>query len=183
MAPSTLDFGDRGFRRTGRAEDCCQVVIAVVDSVLGSVVQSTRTLMVVPLSLRSCRLLCCDDLVDAYRTGAGVPYARYGPDLHEGQAGFTRPMFDQLLGTQWLPDVPEIDARLRPDPPARVADVACGEGRSSIAIARAYPKVHVDGIDSDEASIAAARQHLESSGVEDRVAFHVGDAAGARPER
>ena len=56
-------------------------------------------------------------------------------------------------------------------------------GRSSIAIARAYPKVHADGIDSDEASIAAARQHLESSGVEDRVAFHVGDAAGARPER
>jgi SAM-dependent methyltransferase len=122
-----------------------------------------------------------DDLVEAYRTGAGVPYARYGADLHEGQAGFTRPMFEQLLGTQWFPAVPEVDARLRAEPPARVADVACGEGRSSIAIARAYPNVHVDGIDSDEASIAAARRHLEGSGVEDRVAFHVGDAAALDP--
>jgi len=122
-----------------------------------------------------------DDLVQAYRTGAGVPYARYGTDLHEGQAGFTRPMFDQLLGAQWFPAMPEIDARLRADPPARVADLACGEGRSSIAIARAYPKAHVDGIDSDEAPISAARRHLEGSGVEDRVAFHVCDAAALEP--
>jgi SAM-dependent methyltransferase len=122
-----------------------------------------------------------DDVVEAYRTGAGVPYARYGADLHEGQAAFTRPMFEQLLGTEWFPAVPEIDARLRADPPARVADVACGEGRSSIAIARAYPKVHVDGIDSDEASIAAARRHLQGSGLEDRVVFHVADAAALEP--
>ena len=58
--------------------------------------------------------------------------------------------------------------------------MACGEGRSSIAIARGYPKVHVDGIDCDEASIAAARRHLEGSGVEDRVAFHVARRGGAR---
>jgi SAM-dependent methyltransferase len=110
-----------------------------------------------------------------------VPYARYGADLHEGQAGFTRPMFDQLLGAEWFPAMPEIDARLRADPPARVADLACGEGRSSIAIARAYAKVHVVGIDSDEASIAAARRHLEGSGAEDRVAFEVRDAAALAP--
>jgi ubiquinone/menaquinone biosynthesis C-methylase UbiE len=122
-----------------------------------------------------------DDLVDAFKTGAGVPYARYGTDLHEGQAGFTRPMFEQLLGTEWLPSVPEIDARLHADPPARVADLACGEGRSSIAIAQAYPKVHVDGVDSDEASIAAAHRHLTGSGVDDRVAFPVGDAAALEP--
>jgi SAM-dependent methyltransferase len=59
--------------------------------------------------------------------------------------------------------------------------LACGEGRSSIAIAQAYPTVHVDGIDSDEASIAAARRHLDGSGVEDRVVFHVGDAAALDP--
>jgi 2-polyprenyl-3-methyl-5-hydroxy-6-metoxy-1,4-benzoquinol methylase len=122
-----------------------------------------------------------DDVVEAFSTGAGVPYARYGTDLHEGQAAFTRPMFEQLLGTEWFPAVPEIDARLRADPPARVADLACGEGRSSIAIARAYPKVHVDGIDSDEASIAAARRHLHGSGVEDRVSFHVADVAALEP--
>jgi SAM-dependent methyltransferase len=122
-----------------------------------------------------------DDLVEAFRTGEGIPYARYGADLHEGQAAFTRPMFEQLIGREWLPAVPDVDSRLRSDPPARVADLACGEGRSSIAIARAYPKVRVDGIDSDEASVAAARRHLQGSGVEDRVAFHVADAAALQP--
>jgi len=116
-------------------------------------------------------------LLRAFRTGDGVPYAEYGTDLHEGQAGFTRPMFDHLLGSEWLPSIPDVDSRLRAEPPARVADVACGEGRSSIAIARAYPKVRVEGIDVDEASIVAARKHLASSGVEDRVAFHRSDAA------
>jgi 2-polyprenyl-3-methyl-5-hydroxy-6-metoxy-1,4-benzoquinol methylase len=118
-----------------------------------------------------------DALLDAFRTGDGIPYADYGVDLHEGQAQFTRPMFESLLGVEWLPAIPDVDARLRSDPPARVADVACGEGYSSIAIARAYPKANVDGLDLDDASIAAARTHLEGSGVEDRVTFHLRDAA------
>jgi SAM-dependent methyltransferase len=118
-----------------------------------------------------------DALLGAFRTGDGVPYADYGADLHKGQAEFTRPMFDALLGTVWLPAISDVDARLRSDPPARVADVACGEGYSSLAIARAYPKAIVDGLDLDEASIKAAHAHLEGSGVEDRVTFHLRDAA------
>jgi ubiquinone/menaquinone biosynthesis C-methylase UbiE len=118
-----------------------------------------------------------DALMDAFRSGEGVPYADYGADLHEGQARFTRPMFENLIGTEWLPAIADVDERLRAYPPARVADVACGEGHSSIAIARAYPKVRVEGIDSDEASIAAARGHLEGTDVEDRVTFHFADAA------
>lgn len=118
-----------------------------------------------------------DQLLDAYRNGGGVPYADYGADLHEGQAAFTRPLFSRLLAQEWLPSVPDIHARLLADPPARVADLACGGGISSIAIARGYPKVHVDGIDLDAASIEAARRHLAGSGVEDRVRFDVRDAA------
>ena len=118
-----------------------------------------------------------DALVEDFRNGNGVPYADYGADLHEGQAEFTRPMFDNLLGTEWLPGILDVDARLQADPPAQVADVACGEGRSSIAIARAYPKVRVDGIDLDQKSIEAARGHLAGSDVEDRVEFHLRDAA------
>ena len=112
-----------------------------------------------------------DALLEAMRTGGGVPYADYGEDLHEAQAAFTRPLFENLLGSEWLGAVPEIRDRLLADPPARVADVACGQGRSSIEIARAYPKVQVDGIDSDTASIEFARKNLEGSGVEDRVSF------------
>jgi 2-polyprenyl-3-methyl-5-hydroxy-6-metoxy-1,4-benzoquinol methylase len=120
-----------------------------------------------------------DSLLTAFRTGDGVPYADYGDNLHEAQAAFTRPLFENLLGKEWLPSVPELDERLKGDPPARVADVACGQGRSSIELARAYPKVRVDGIDSDRASIERARENLAGSGVEDRVAFHERDAADA----
>src|SRR6266545_7740632 len=120
-----------------------------------------------------------DSLLDAFRSGEGVSYADYGEDLHESQAAFTRPLFENLLGKEWLPSVPELHQRLLADPPARVADVACGQGRSSIEIARAYPKVSVDGIDSDRASIERARENLAGSGVEDRVTFHERDAADA----
>jgi SAM-dependent methyltransferase len=118
-----------------------------------------------------------DALLDAFRSGDGVPYADYGADLHEGQARFTRPLFENLLATEWLPAVPEVHERLQADPPARVADVACGLGRSSIAIALGYPGVSVDGIDLDGTSIERARELLPGSGVEDRVTFHHADAA------
>ncbi|MDX6408630.1 MAG: hypothetical protein QOE13_1701 [Gaiellaceae bacterium] len=120
-----------------------------------------------------------DAVLAAFRTGDGVPYADYGDDLHEGQAAFTRPLFENLLGKEWLPAVPDVHERLLGDPPARVADIACGQGRSSIEIARAYPNVTVDGIDSDHASIESAGGNLLGSGVEDRVSFHERDAADA----
>lgn len=116
-------------------------------------------------------------VLEAFRTGDGVAYADYGADLHEGQARFTQPLFDNLLATDWFPAVPAIHDRLGGDPPARVADVACGLGRSSIAIARAYPRVTVEGIDLDRASIARAQEGLAASGVQDRVSFHCRDAA------
>jgi SAM-dependent methyltransferase len=117
------------------------------------------------------------DLLAAFRTGAGVPYEAYGADLYEGQEAFTRPMFQTLLGSEWFPAVPELHERLRGEPPARIADVACGCGWSSIAIARAYPLVHVDGIDLDTASVEKARRNLVGSGVDDRVTFYERDAA------
>jgi 2-polyprenyl-3-methyl-5-hydroxy-6-metoxy-1,4-benzoquinol methylase len=120
-----------------------------------------------------------DAVLDAFRSGDGVPYADYGADLHEGQAEFTRPMFEQLLGSEWFPKMSGLHERLQSDPPARVADVACGQGYSTIAIARAYPKAKVDGIDLDDASIAAAQENLAGSGVEDRVTFYKRDAADA----
>jgi SAM-dependent methyltransferase len=118
-----------------------------------------------------------DAILEAFRTGGGVPFAAYGVDLHEGQARFSRTLVDNLLTSEWLPSIPAIHARLQGDPPARVADLACGLGRSSLAIARAYPTVVVDGIDLDEPSIQRARALLADSGLEDRVAFQHRDAA------
>ena len=116
-------------------------------------------------------------LMEAFRSGGGVPYEEYGSDLVEGQAAFTRPLFLHLLGQDWLPAAEAIHARLASDPPARVVDLACGGGISSIAIARAYPKVRVDGIDLDRASIDLAEENLVGSDVEERVEFHCRDAA------
>ena len=119
-------------------------------------------------------------LTAAYRSGDGVPFADYGQDLIDSQARFTGPMFDQLLAREWLGAIPPVAQRLTSDPPARVADLACGEGRSSLAIARGFPKVTVDGLDLDEASIQTATANLAGSGLEDRVRFSCRDAADPR---
>lgn len=118
-----------------------------------------------------------DAVVDAFRTGGGITFDGYGPDGMQSQSRSTRAMYEQLLGREWLPAIPEVHARLAADPPARVADVACGSGWSSISLARAYPKVTVEGIDLDSASIEQAQRNLAGSGVEERVRFHQRDAA------
>jgi hypothetical protein len=116
-------------------------------------------------------------LVEAFRTGDAPPPLSWEP---EGKAEFNRALFLNLLGREWLPAIRDIDARLRADPPARIADVACGTGWSSIAIAQAYPMVIVDGFDLDRDVIAAARRHADTAGVADRVSFSVTDASDPR---
>jgi len=117
-----------------------------------------------------------EQLLEAYRTGQGVPYEAYGEDTREGIGALNRPMFVNQLA-DWLAAIPEVDGRLRAQPAARVADIACGTGWSSIAIARAYPDVTVDGFDLDAASIATARQNIAATDLADRVHPAVRDAA------
>jgi SAM-dependent methyltransferase len=116
-------------------------------------------------------------MVAAFRTGEGVPYAEYGVHAREGIAAFNRPMFVNELAQSWFPAIPEVDARLKAAPAARVADIACGQGWSSVSIARGYPSARVDGFDVDGPSIEAARALAAEQGVEDRVRFFVQDAS------
>jgi SAM-dependent methyltransferase len=120
-------------------------------------------------------------LLEAYRTGGGVPYAAYGPQLRRAIAAGNRPMFLHELASTWLPALPDLDRRLRSAPPARVLDLGCGLGASSIALARAYPRVQVLGVDLDQASVTEARAQAAEAGVADRVSFVVGDAAQIAP--
>ena len=115
-------------------------------------------------------------LLGAYRDGGGVPYKDYGAEFRNSIASLNRPMFLNQLGADWLPAMSDVHTRLRDDPPARVADIGCGTGWSSIAIGQAYPKVRVDGFDIDEASITAARENASKAGLGDRVSFHLRDA-------
>jgi len=112
-----------------------------------------------------------------FRTGAGVSYADFGRHIRHGIAAFNRPMFTHQLTGEWLPAVPEIDRRLRATPGARVLDLGCGLGHSSVALALAYPAITVRGVDLDEASVAEARRTAAEAGVADRVSFAVADAA------
>ena len=114
------------------------------------------------------------ELVEAFRNGGAPPPLPWEP---EGRAEFNRALFVNLLGSEWLPAIPEVDRRLRAEPPARVADVACGTGWSSIAMARTYPSVTVDGFDLDPDVIAAATGDAGQARVADRVRFAVLDAA------
>ena len=115
-------------------------------------------------------------LVDAYRTGDGVGWEHYGTDMREGQATFNRPAFTHLLPKEWLPAIPDLHGRLHAQPTARVADIGCGEGWSTLAMARAYPNAEFVGIDLDAPSVDAARGHAAAAGIDGRVTFRHGDA-------
>jgi 2-polyprenyl-3-methyl-5-hydroxy-6-metoxy-1,4-benzoquinol methylase len=117
------------------------------------------------------------DLVTAFQSGGEVPWSSYGSDMIEAQGDFNRPWLVGSLGTEYLPSVPDLHERLQADPPAAVADVACGVGWAAISLAKAYPKITVDGFDLDELSIEIANRNAAEAGVGDRVHFWAKDAA------
>jgi SAM-dependent methyltransferase len=122
-------------------------------------------------------ILALPDVIDCYRTGEGLPFGHYGEDMRVGLGLGNRWGFMTDLAETWIPAMPDIDERLRTKPDARIADIGFGMGWSSIAFAKAYPNARVDGIDLDEASVAAAQRNADDAGVGDRVKFMVRDAA------
>jgi SAM-dependent methyltransferase len=115
------------------------------------------------------------ELLEAYRTGGGVGWARFGDWMLTGQSDTNRPLFLHTLAKGWLPSIEPVHRALVDG--GRVADIGCGTGWSSIAMALEYPTIRVDGIDPDEASVDVARRNAEGAGVADRVTFRAMDAA------
>lgn len=112
------------------------------------------------------------ELETAFRDGTGLqqPY-----HWVEGRPDASRPLYLQLLGSEWFPAVPDLHQRLSSAPPARIADIGVGSGWSSIALAQTYPQAVVDGFDLDEIAIGYARKHTEEAGLGHRVTFFAGD--------
>jgi SAM-dependent methyltransferase len=110
-------------------------------------------------------------VAEAYRSGGGVPYEAYGRDFRHGQGHINRPAFTHELPSEWLAAMPDVVARLEHGG-ARVADVGCGQGWSTRALAEAFPHAQVDGHDLDPGSIADARRHAPG------LRFVEGDAGG-----
>jgi SAM-dependent methyltransferase len=121
-------------------------------------------------------LLGLPELTTAFRTGEGVPFHAYGAELRHGLGHLNGATFDRSL-TRWIAAMPDIEQRLQAPHGAAVLDVGCGLGRSSLAIARAYPNVRVHGIDLDTTSVAEAQETAAREGRADRVTFAVQDAA------
>ncbi|MDP1879213.1 MAG: class I SAM-dependent methyltransferase [Actinomycetota bacterium] len=119
------------------------------------------------------------ELVRTYRGERTLGWEDHGPEMRHGQAQANRPIFRRLLVQDWLARLPEVRERLG-RAGARVAEVGCGMGWASIALAQGFPGLHVDGYDIDAPSIEAARHNAAQEGLQDRVRFHVADISDVR---
>jgi SAM-dependent methyltransferase len=110
----------------------------------------------------------------AFRTGRGVSWSEHDERLFCGVAAFFRNSYSGSLVQEWLPALTGVTEKLGRG--ARVADVGCGHGHSTVLMAQAYPASRFWGFDVHKESIAAARQLARDSGVDDRVSFEVATA-------
>ena len=114
-------------------------------------------------------------ITEAVRSGAGVGWHEHNQHVHDGCERFFRPGYNANLIGAWLPALDGVVERLERG--ARVADVGCGHGASTILMATAFPRSEFFGSDYHEGSIAIARRRAHEAGVGDRAHFEVAPAA------
>ena len=112
-----------------------------------------------------------EQVTERFKTGDGLAWGEQHPCLFEGTARFFRSSYIGNLMSAWIPALDGVDAKLRAG--ARVADVGCGLGASTILMAKAFPRSRFWGFDSHPESIEQARKRARQEGVSDRVVFEV----------
>jgi 2-polyprenyl-3-methyl-5-hydroxy-6-metoxy-1,4-benzoquinol methylase len=110
-------------------------------------------------------------IAENFRTGAGLDWCDHDPGLFEGTERFFRPNYVGNLMSAWIPALDGVEQKLRAG--AKVADVGCGHGASTILMAQAFPKSEFAGFDYHQGSIEAARQRAKAAGLAERVTFEV----------
>jgi SAM-dependent methyltransferase len=113
-------------------------------------------------------------IVEAAARGNGFGWHEHTHDVHEGCERFFRPGYNAHLLTEWLPALDGVTAKLERG--ARVADIGCGHGASTVLMAKAYPNSHFVGSDYHEGSIETARARAQEAGVSDRIEFRTESA-------
>src|SRR5579859_1564634 len=112
-----------------------------------------------------------EKLTEIYRTGKGMGWHEHEKGLFEGCERFFRPIYLANLVSSWIPALDGVEAKLKAG--ARVADIGCGHGASTLLMAKAYPKSRFFGFDYHAPSIETARNKAVAAGVSDRVTFEV----------
>ena len=113
-------------------------------------------------------------IADSFRSGAGMGWHEHDDGVFHGCEKFFRPGYAANLVSAWIPALTDVSKKLEAG--ARVADVGCGLGASTILMAKAYPKSQFFGFDYHDKSIQEARNSAEREGVADRVKFDVAKA-------
>lgn len=119
-------------------------------------------------------LMAVPRLTKAFRTGEGMGWHEHDEHVFHGCEKFFRPGYAANLVSSWLPSLEGMMARLEAG--ARVADVGCGHGASTLLMAKAFPKSKFFGFDYHDGSIKTAREKAAEAGVADRVKFEVAKA-------
>ncbi len=115
-----------------------------------------------------------EKVAQAFRTGEGVAWCDHHERLSCGVAAFYRNCYRGALIQDWLPALSGVHEKLKQG--ARVADVGCGHGHSTLLMGAAFPNSRFWGFDSHEDSIVAARQHARMSNIGPSVTFDVATA-------
>jgi len=115
-----------------------------------------------------------ESLAERFKTGQGLGWHEHHHELFEGTERFFRPGYASNLIAAWIPSLEGIDEKLKGG--ARVADVGCGLGASTILMAKSYPKSEFFGFDYHDKSIEVARQRAREAGIAERIKFEVSTA-------
>jgi hypothetical protein len=111
---------------------------------------------------------------EAFRTGQGLSWGDHDRELFPGAERVWKPGYRANLVSSWIPALEGVEAKLQAG--AKVADVGCGHGASTLILAQAYPNSVVVGYDNHGPSIDHARRAALEAGLADRVTFEVADA-------
>jgi SAM-dependent methyltransferase len=115
-----------------------------------------------------------EKLTDLFRTGKGFGWHEHEKGLFEGCERFFRPSYLANLTTSWIPSLEGVEEKLKAG--ARVADIGCGHGASTLLMAKTYPNSEFFGFDYHDASIEQASKKAAAAGCTDRVHFDVAPA-------